>query len=214
MSRYPVYLDLCGRTVLVVGGGKVASRKIPVLLKVGAVVTVVSPSLSPDLLELFRSERIRWVRRRYISGDEKGFSLILALTEKPDVNRKISARSTGFVNQATPSEGNPVALPFVLEHGSLLVSVGSDPPDPLLVREVGEFLGEKTGEAGITDYAREHAFLRQILLESGWPRQEIREVLERFSLGWALRHPGREDRLACYAERLGEALVRRLEDSL
>jgi precorrin-2 dehydrogenase/sirohydrochlorin ferrochelatase len=212
--RYPVYLDLSNRRVLVVGGGKVASRKIPALLKGGAVVTVVSPSLSPELLALFRSEKFRWVRRRYISGDERNFSLILALTDKPDVNRRISARFGGFVNQATPSAGNPAALPYVQERSPVLVAVGSEPPDPLLVREVGEFLGEKMKETGIPEYAREHTLLRQILLEDGWPRFEIREVLEKFSLGWAFRHPVREERLAGYAERLDETLVRRLVDRL
>lgn len=214
MKRYPVYLDLSRRTVLVVGGGNVASRKVPALLESGAIVTVVSPSLTPDLLELARSGRIRWVRRRYIAGDERRFSLVLALTEHPDVNTGISARSNGFVNQATPSAGNPVALPFVQDHSPLLVSVGSEPPDPLLVRETGEFLGMKLLEAGIPEYSREHALLRQILLDSGWARPDIRKVLETFSLEWALRSAGREDRLVQYRERLGEIVYRKLEDSL
>lgn len=199
---------------MVVGGGNVASRKIPSLLEAGAIVTVVSPSLTPGLFELFQSGRFRWVRRRYIAGDEKRFSLVLALTDRPDVNTGISARSTVFVNQATPSAGNPASLPYVQDHSPLLVSVGSEPPDPLLVRETGEFLGAKLCEAGIPDYAREHALLRQILLEIGWARADIRKALETFSLGWALRYPGRKDRLVQYKERLGDALYRRLEDSL
>ncbi|MHB1605721.1 MAG: precorrin-2 dehydrogenase/sirohydrochlorin ferrochelatase family protein [Leptospirales bacterium] len=204
MHRYPVYLDLSSRPVLVVGGGLVALRKMPALLATGARVSLISPSLVPELRQLSEAGRFVWIPRRYVEGDEQGFSLVLALTDRPEVNRRISERSTCFVNQATPSEGNPAALPHVSRRDPLVLSVGSDPPDPLLVREVGEHLTELLRLAGVSEYALEHTLLRQLLLEDGrYSRPEIRKVLEEFNLDWALNHPGRAERLSGYGNRLG-----------
>lgn len=214
MIRYPLYLDLSDRKVLVVGGGKVAARKMKGLIAGGARVTLVSSSLVPELMEQARSGLFRWVRRRYVPGDESGFWLVLALTDNPLVNQRISARARVFVNQATPSSGNPAALPYVEAKSCLLLSVGSEPPDPLLVREVGEFLGHRLEESGLSGYAEEHAQLRSVLLEAGWPRPDIRGVLEAYPLNWALDHPSREERLGFYRERLGDDIIRRLADRL
>ena len=49
MTAYPVVLRLSGRRVLVVGGGTVAARKVEGLLAAGAVVTVVAPTVVPEL---------------------------------------------------------------------------------------------------------------------------------------------------------------------
>lgn len=204
MYRYPVYLELSGRPVLVVGGGMVALRKMPSLLSAGARVSLISPSLVPELRQLLEAGRFQWIPRRYLEGDENGFSLVLALTDRPEVNCRISERSACFVNQATPSEGNPAALPYVARIDPLLLSVGSDPPDPLLVREVGEHLSETLRIAGISSYALEHVILRQVLLADGrYSRPEIRKVLEGFNLDWALKNPLRADRLSEYGNRLG-----------
>lgn len=215
MHRYPVYLDLSGRSVLVVGGGMVALRKMPALLASGARVSLVSPSLVPELGRMAESGRFLWIPRRYLEGDEAGFSLVLALTDRPEINCRISGRSDGFVNQATPSEGNPVSLPFVGRLDPLLLSVGSDPPDPLLVREIGEYLSAALGSGEISAYAREHVVLRQVLLsDARYDRPEIRQILQEFNLDWALKHPLQADRLSAYGNRLGRDVLESLSDLL
>lgn len=215
MQRYPVYLDLSGRPVLVVGGGRVALRKMPALLSSGAKVSLVSPSLVPELTRMAESGQFLWIPRRYLEGDEAGFSLVLALTDRPEINCQISGRSDGFVNQATPSEGNPVALPFVGRLDPLLLSMGSEPPDPLLVREVGEYLGGVLRREGIPVYALEHVMLRKVLLADGrHARPEIQKILQEFNLAWALGHPLQEDRLSAYGRRLGPDILNRLSDLL
>jgi siroheme synthase (precorrin-2 oxidase/ferrochelatase) len=62
---YPIMLDLDGVPVLVVGGGRVAARKIEGLLRAGATITVVAPSV----VDSIRHMTVRVVLRAYESGD-------------------------------------------------------------------------------------------------------------------------------------------------
>jgi uroporphyrin-III C-methyltransferase / precorrin-2 dehydrogenase / sirohydrochlorin ferrochelatase len=87
---YLLGLRLAGRRVLVVGGGSVASRRVPALLDEGAVIDLVSPEVSVSLEDLAAAGRIRWIRRRYQAGDCAGAWLVCACTSDPAVNREVS----------------------------------------------------------------------------------------------------------------------------
>ena len=63
-SFYPILVDLRGKKALVVGGGKVAQRKIETLLECGAFVQVVAKELTAELQELRSSRKIRVSRGR------------------------------------------------------------------------------------------------------------------------------------------------------
>ncbi len=63
MRYFPLFLDLVNKPVLVVGGGEVASRKVEALLKAGANVTIVSPTLVEFLSRLADEHQIHWVQR-------------------------------------------------------------------------------------------------------------------------------------------------------
>lgn len=82
---YPIMVNIEHKPVVVIGGGRVAARKIKSLLAEGAVVTVVSPKL---LTEISR-EKINWLDRSYQTGDLKGAKLVFACTDDPQVNAQI-----------------------------------------------------------------------------------------------------------------------------
>ena len=72
MALFPLFVELEGRPCVVLGGGAVAERKVEGLLAAGAVVTVVSPALSPGLATLASGGRITHVARPYAEGDLAG----------------------------------------------------------------------------------------------------------------------------------------------
>src|SRR2546425_982661 len=80
MGFYPVFLELAGRHVLVVGGGLVAERRVHGLLAADATVTVVSPALTPALAALASGGRLRHHRRGFEPGDLDGVDLAFAAT--------------------------------------------------------------------------------------------------------------------------------------
>ncbi|MFI6601532.1 uroporphyrinogen-III C-methyltransferase [Nonomuraea sp. NPDC050536] len=93
MGPYLLGLRLDGRRVLVVGGGRVAQRRVPALLEAGALVTVVSPSVTPALDDLIATGRITWHARPYEVGDCDGAWLVQACTSAREVNAQIAAEA-------------------------------------------------------------------------------------------------------------------------
>ncbi|MEU0478730.1 uroporphyrinogen-III C-methyltransferase [Streptosporangium sp. NPDC006013] len=90
MSPYLLGLRLSGRRVLVVGGGRVAQRRVPALLDAGALVTIVSTSVTHALDDLIATGRVTWEARRYQAGDVDGAWLVQACTDNPEVNAAVA----------------------------------------------------------------------------------------------------------------------------
>jgi uroporphyrin-III C-methyltransferase / precorrin-2 dehydrogenase / sirohydrochlorin ferrochelatase len=91
MDPYLLGLRLRGRRVLVVGGGAVATRRVPALLDAGADILLVSPSVTTGLEDLAAAGQIRWERRPYRDGDCAGAWLVCACTDRPEVNVTVAA---------------------------------------------------------------------------------------------------------------------------
>ena len=93
---YPVMINIREKKVVVVGGGKVAARKIKTLLAEQAAVTVVSPTLHVDIPQA----EVQWLARPYQTGDLEGAKLVFACTDQAEVNRQImqDAASSQLVN--------------------------------------------------------------------------------------------------------------------
>ena len=91
MDPYLLGLRLGGRRVLVVGGGAVASRRVPSLLDAGAEILLVSPKVAASLEDLAAAGRIQWQARGYQPGDCAGAWLVCACTDDPGVNAAVAA---------------------------------------------------------------------------------------------------------------------------
>ena len=91
MDPYLLGLRLRGRRVLVVGGGAVASRRVPSLLDAGAEILLVSPKVAASLEDLAAAGRIQWQARGYQPGDCAGAWLVCACTDDPGVNAAVAA---------------------------------------------------------------------------------------------------------------------------
>ncbi|MEU6742048.1 uroporphyrinogen-III C-methyltransferase [Streptosporangium sandarakinum] len=93
MSPYLLGLRLSGRRVLVVGGGRVAQRRVPALLDAGALVTVISPEVTHALDDLIAAGRVTWEARPYEVGDLDGAWLVQACTDDRAVNTAVAAEA-------------------------------------------------------------------------------------------------------------------------
>lgn len=126
VSLYPVGLDLEGRRVVVIGGGSVAQRRIPVLLEAGAAVHLVSPEITPTLQGLVDAGRIWWEAREYHTGDLEGAWYVVAATKDSLVNARVAAEAeqlrTFCVRSDAVTSGTAVT-PAVVRRGEMLVSV-------------------------------------------------------------------------------------------
>jgi precorrin-2 dehydrogenase/sirohydrochlorin ferrochelatase len=133
--HYPVFLDLAGQPVVVVGGGPVAERKVEGLVDTGAAVTVISPALTQRLRELVSKAVVEHVARPYTWGDVSGARLAFVATDDADVNAAVAqeARARGvWVNAADDRPHCDFILPAVVRRGRLTVAVGTGGASPAL----------------------------------------------------------------------------------
>jgi siroheme synthase-like protein len=131
---YPVSLDVSGRPCLVVGGGPVAARKARGLLECGARVTVIAPSLSPDMQAL-GSVLHTVEQRRYRPGDAARFRLVVTATGLPDIDAEVYAdaeRAGVWVNGADDRVHSSFILPAVHRDSAVSVAVSTGGLSPAL----------------------------------------------------------------------------------
>ncbi len=153
MRYYPVFLDLRNRHCIVIGGGKVAERKIRSLIEAEATVTVISPDITEEIEGLCRSGRIRHISRSYQKGDLKDAFLVIAATSDKDVNREIFEEASGKpLNVVDMPDLCTFIVPSVIRRGNLTVAISTSGVSPALSRslrldlqdcipeEIGEFL--------------------------------------------------------------------------
>ena len=141
---YPVFLDLRGRRVVVVGGGAMGEEKVTRLLPYGANVVVVSPDVTDEVSELADGGRIEWTRRSYRRGDLEGaFVAIVADTSDDAVNQAVSeeARERNVpLNVADVTHLCTWITPSVARRGEVIVATSTGGASPALARRFREIL--------------------------------------------------------------------------
>ncbi len=161
MSYYPVFLDLRERPCLVVGGGRTAHGKIVGLLRAGALVRVVAPTVTGAIEELAARGKLTIVARPYAREDVRGFHIVVAATDEPDVNRQVSAdgRQAGvLVNVVDAPELSQFIAPAILERGELQVAVSTSGASPAFAAFVRDHIGDVIGP----EFATSLAILRRV----------------------------------------------------
>ena len=142
-KRFPIFISLEGKHILVVGGGNVAARRVKSLLGFGPVVTVWSPELSPELMDLAVSGRITWKKGLYQPGGLAGFFLVLAAARDAEVNEAAcrEAKSLSIpVNVASNQELCDFFFPALVETEDLVLGLAGDGSDHRLVKETAAAL--------------------------------------------------------------------------
>jgi precorrin-2 dehydrogenase len=132
---YPVFIDLRGRPVLVVGGGGVAERKVESLLEAEAAVTVVSPDATRKLIESAGRGEIVLNRRRFRESDLDGVTLAISATDDLAVQQEVAALARSkkiLVNTADQPELCDFIVPAVVRRGDVLVAVSTSGTSPAL----------------------------------------------------------------------------------
>jgi len=127
---FPLFVDLHGRKALIAGGGKIAERRIKVLLDFGADITVISPVVSEYIESAASSGTIRLLKRNYQDGDIAALTpfFVIAATDKRDVNHQIAleAKSLDFpVSVADYRDECTFYFPAIADNGSFIAGIVS-----------------------------------------------------------------------------------------
>jgi precorrin-2 dehydrogenase/sirohydrochlorin ferrochelatase len=151
MNYYPAFLNLKGKKAVVVGGGKVAERKVLTLIRAGAVVTVISPLLTKRLQKEKEACHMRYLPRTYRKGDLKDSFMVIAATDSPEVNTRVAEDAPGLLNVVdVPSECNFIA-PSVVMRGPLVLAISTGGTSPAFAKAVRKEIEKSYGKV-FSDY--------------------------------------------------------------
>lgn len=149
MRYYPMFLNLKGRAVLLVGAGEIARQKIRALLDGEARVHVVAPEADPEVASLAREGRIRWSKRRYETADLDGVCLVIAATDDAALHPVIAreARDRGlWVNVVDVPPLCDFIAPAVVQRGDLQIAISTGGAAPALAKHLRRKLEPILGE--------------------------------------------------------------------
>jgi uroporphyrin-III C-methyltransferase / precorrin-2 dehydrogenase / sirohydrochlorin ferrochelatase len=145
MRHFPLFADLHGRRVLVVGGGAVAARKVRLLLEAGAEVTVVAPRIDDALVAMARDPagRLELRLETFEPGHCEGALLVIAATDEAAVNAAVAAVGRErhvLVNVVDDLELSSFIVPAIVDRSPLVVAISTGGVAPVLARLVRERL--------------------------------------------------------------------------
>lgn len=143
MPYFPVFMNLEGRPVLVVGGGKVAARKVRALLRCGAEVTVIAAALGEELETRRARDEIQWVAREFSAGMIDEYWLAFAATNDGAVNRAVFEAGEAHaipVNVVDNRELCRFISPAVIDRDPVQVAVSTGGSSPMLARGIREWI--------------------------------------------------------------------------
>jgi len=182
---YPMMMNISGRRCVVVGGGRVAERKVASLLEAGAMVVLVSPAMTPLLSSMVKSGMIEHVSRRYRKGDLKRAFLCVVATDDRRLQDRIwkEARDQGVLANIVDSEEDcDFLVPSYFRRGDLVISISTSGKSPALAKRIRKDLEEQ--------YGWEYEVLLKVLT---WARprilQEVKDPRRRRSILERSGHP-------------------------
>jgi len=146
MSWYPVSLNLKGRNCLIVGGGKVAERKLKSLIKAEANVTLIAPKINAILQEMLEAGAYHYLDSTYQANDVNGFFLVIAATDCSETNFRIGADSESqaiLFNSANSSEYSNFYPAAASKCGDIQIAVSSNGQNPYLAKKIRKYLDQK-----------------------------------------------------------------------
>ena len=139
MPYYPIFLDLDNQKVLVVGGGKVAERKIQNLLRYGCQIYIVSPHLTPRLKQLVAKKKIHSLSHEALSLALDEAFMVIAATDDPEVNSQIAsqAKERGLlINAVDQPEDCNFIVPSIVQRGDLQIAISTAGKSPALAKRI------------------------------------------------------------------------------
>lgn len=156
---YPIMLQLKDRSCVVVGGGKVAARKVTQLIENEARVTIISPDLHPSLQSLADHRELVWIATRYAPGMLAAYQplLVFAATDSEQVNQQVAEEARqieALVNIADGTMDSDFSNMAVVQKSSITVGVSTGGESPTML--------------GLLKLAIDEAISDEFIILTGW----------------------------------------------
>jgi uroporphyrin-III C-methyltransferase/precorrin-2 dehydrogenase/sirohydrochlorin ferrochelatase len=139
MQALPIFINITNRLCVVIGGGDVATRKVSMLLKANAAVTLISPEICHELQALADAKKIQCVQVTYSNHQLDGACLVIAATDDEAVNKAVSidAKALGIpVNVVDAPDLCTFTMGSIIERSPVVIAISSEGNAPVLARYI------------------------------------------------------------------------------
>lgn len=168
MKTFPMFLQMQGRRVVIAGGGEQAAQKCRLILKTEAAITLLAPSLDPELSDLHAQGRIAWRSGPITPSDFQDAALVFVASGCPasDACLHMLAKSVGaVVNVVDQPQLCDAITPSIVDRAPVVVAIGTEGTAPVLARQIKtkleQMLEPRLGDlAALAGRLRERASLR------------------------------------------------------
>lgn len=143
MDYLPLFADLAGRPVLVVGGGDIAARKIELLRRAGARIQIASRELCPELQALLDEQQLEWLATSFEPAQLDKVFLVIAATDDNALNAQVYDEANArhkLVNVVDDQPKCSFIFPSIVDRSPLVVAISSSGTAPVLARMLREKL--------------------------------------------------------------------------
>lgn len=144
-KMFPLFVDLTEKKILVVGAGKIASRRVRTLLSFPGEITVEAPQAAEEILELAEKGEIHYRKKDYAREDLYDADMVIAATDNREVNEDIysACKCLGIqVNVASDQNKCDFHFPGILEYDGVVMGFNGSGRDHRKVRQVREKVQE------------------------------------------------------------------------
>src|ERR1700676_5015196 len=146
MSLFPIFVRLQGRLVVVVGGGNIATSKIPGLLQAQARVRVIAPQINSQISSWVDASEIEWLEKEFAPTDLQDASLVIAATSIPAVNAAVfqAAEARGiFCNAVDDIASCHIYYGSIVQRGDLQIAISTNGKSPALAQRLRKELEQQ-----------------------------------------------------------------------
>lgn len=147
--KYPLFVDIDGATVKVIGAGKVAERKIETLLNYHAQVTVIAPEATDRIMHLAKHDDLKYLAREYLAGDVADAFLVICATDSREVNEQVYKEAIDnniLVNVVDVPELCNFYVPSIVKRGPLQIAISTSGAAPTVAKQLRKQLSKQYGD--------------------------------------------------------------------
>ena len=190
MDRLPIFLRLQDKPCLVIGGGIVAERKVRLLRRTGASISVLAPSVTKSLHDQINQGLVTYLPEQYSDAGVADFWLIIAATDDTAFNHQIAADAEAagkFCNVVDDNAASTFIFPAIVDRSPVVVAISTEGNAPVLAQQlknrIEAWIPERIGEL-----ATQAGRWRQLVKKRFTSTRERRRFWQRFFTGPIAEH--------------------------
>ncbi|MEP9853169.1 NAD(P)-binding protein [Staphylococcus aureus] len=138
MPLIPLMIDISSKKIVVVGGGKVAERRVNTLIRYATDIHIVSPTLTANMKYMMQRSLIQWSEKSFEIDDIQQADLIIAATNDASINLLVRKHKPNhaMINMVGSATEGDVVFPSILQRGKLTLSISTSGASPGLTAQL------------------------------------------------------------------------------